>query len=131
MPVLAKSEEIISTIIVICAFVFIFIFDMVSGLFWAGIVLLIKATKPLRNVINFIWITALTIKRGLKMKKKKHWMKAVGIILGTAGAIMQVAIPGSAATIVCILAGGITALGGLRNVNEAFDKKVRNEIANR
>ena len=120
-----KIEECLSTIIVVCAFVFIFVFDMISSLFWAGIVLLVKATKPIRNVINFIWIVSLTIKRGLKMKKKKHWMKKTGIILGTIGGLMHIFAPGPYASAVLLVAGGIEALGIGRNVDDVFDKKMR------
>lgn len=59
------------------------------------------------------------------MKEKKHWMKKAGLTIGVIGALLDVFVPGPWLTVGGILGGYVTALGATRNVEEAFDKKVR------
>ena len=59
------------------------------------------------------------------MKKKRHWMKKAGIILGALGALADLFVPGPWTQVGAIVGGAIAGMGVERNVNEAFDKKVR------
>ena len=52
-------------------------------------------------------------------------MKKVGIIVTALGALLDLFVPGPWTEAGAIIGGAIAAIGVERNVNEAFDKKVR------
>ena len=55
----------------------------------------------------------------------KHWMKKAGIVIGGLGALLDLFMPGPWTQVGAIVGGAITGIGVERNVNEAFDKRLR------
>ena len=56
---------------------------------------------------------------------KKHWMKKTGILVGALGALLDLFVPGPWTQVGAIVGGAVVGLGVDRNVNEAFDKRLR------